>query len=596
MKNNLLASIALFGIYRNTNQDTYDLVAQYISAVIAQKEYERFKTDTIQSDLKELFQIDIPIGVINSVCKNRIEGLSLSKGVFTCSRIPKDEIEKEYAELTANYDELFTLLIAFVNKETAEYDGQTIKSRFADFLIDGIIPETKLNNLFAAFITGNQESKDIRQKIDLLSSGLISYNGLSYTDSAGNSGAWTDKLTIYLDTEFLFSCAGYNDPYLHDVFQELYELIKEINISYRRRTKKQDNLVELRYLKDTRDVYLSLINSAKGYIDSKGAPPDPSKRALVKIISESATVFDVDTHRARIDTAIKDIYNIQYDDRDYSNFITDRRYIIFDESTVTSLSHDYNPKKDDTTSRKIDYYARVYTIINGLRGGVRVSIFEKCRYIFLTGSRIGRGASIAARPDTKSVTLATDIDFLVSRFWFKLNKQLTNNHIPVSLDIVARSQAVLTKEVSRKVKALYEELKLKNISELEQKSLYANLTEAEKHLTPNSITSTESILAFIDYKDVDALIEDQRNLRRKVAEAEKREKELTDAKGKLAQKENEIEGLKKDFAEKYKSQQQTQSDAYKENTRLTRINKWLIGAIVLLTVIIIVMVLVLILR
>ena len=595
MKNNLLASIALFGIYRNTNQDTYDLVAQYISAVIAQKEYERFKTDAIQSDLKELFQIDIPIGVINSVCKNRIEGLSLSKGVFTCSRIPKDEIEKEYAELTANYDELFALLIAFVNKETTEYDGQTIKSRFSDFLIDGGIPETKLNNLFAAFIAGNQESKDIRQKIDLLSSGLISYNGLSYTDSAGNSGAWTEKLTIYLDTEFLFSCAGYNDPYLHDVFQELYELVKEINISYRRRTKKLDNLVELKYLKDTREVYLSLFNFAKGYIDSKGAP-DPSKRALVKIISESTTVFDVDTHRARIDTAIKDIYNIQYDDRDYSNFITDRRFIIFDESTITSLSHDYNPKKDDTTSRKIDYYARVYTIINGLRGGVRVNIFEKCRYIFLTGSRIGRGASMAARPDTKSVTLATDIDFLVSRFWFKLNKQLTNNHIPVSLDIVAGSQAVLTKEVSRKVKALYEELKLKNISELEQKSLYANLTEAEKYLAPNSITSTESVLAFIDYKDVDALIEDQRNLRMKVAEAEKRERELTDAKSKLSQKENEIEGLKKDLAENYKDHQQKQSDVSKENTRLTRINKWLIGAIVLLAVIIIAMALVLILR
>ena len=595
MKNNLLASIALFGIYRNTNQDTYDLVAQYISAVIAQKEYERFKTDAIQSDLKELFQIDIPIGVINSVCKNRIEGLSLSKGVFTCSRIPKDEIEKEYAELTANYDELFALLIAFVNKETTEYDGQTIKSRFSDFLIDGGIPETKLNNLFAAFIAGNQESKDIRQKIDLLSSGLISYNGLSYTDSAGNSGAWTEKLTIYLDTEFLFSCAGYNDPYLHDVFQELYELVKEINISYRRRTKKLDNLVELKYLKDTREVYLSLFNFAKGYIDSKGAP-DPSKRALVKIISESTTVFDVDTHRARIDTAIKDIYNIQYDDRDYSNFITDRRFIIFDESTITSLSHDYNPKKDDTTSRKIDYYARVYTIINGLRGGVRVNIFEKCRYIFLTGSRIGRGASMAARPDTKSVTLATDIDFLVSRFWFKLNKQLTNNHIPVSLDIVAGSQAVLTKEVSRKVKALYEELKLKNISELEQKSLYANLTEAEKYLAPNSITSTESVLAFIEYKDVDALIEDQRNLRMKVAEAEKRERELTDAKSKLSQKENEIEGLKKDLAENYKDHQQKQSDVSKENTRLTRINKWLIGAIVLLAVIIIAMALVLILR
>ena len=49
MKNNLLASIALFGIYRNNNQDTYDLVAQYISAVIAQKEYVSFKPKRITS-------------------------------------------------------------------------------------------------------------------------------------------------------------------------------------------------------------------------------------------------------------------------------------------------------------------------------------------------------------------------------------------------------------------------------------------------------------------------------------------------------------------------------------------------------------------
>lgn len=76
----------------------------------------------------------------------------------------------------------------------------------------------------------------------------------------------------------------------------------------------------------------------------------------------------------------------------------------------------------------------------------------------------------------------------------------------------------------------------------------------------------------------------------------RRERELTDAKSKLSQKENEIEGLKKDLAENYKDHQQRQSDVSKENTRLTRINKWLIGAIVLLAVIIIAMALVLILR
>lgn len=583
MKNNLLASIALFGIYRNKNLDTYDLVAQYISAVIAQKQYSSFHPDTMQLDLKELYQIDIPIGVIKSVCKNRIEGVTLKNQEFICDLLPKDEIEKEYSELAADYDQLFVPLIEFVSKETQDFDDQTIKDRFAEYLIDGGIAETRLNNLYAAFISSNQENRDIRQKIDLLSSGLISYNGLSYTDTAGNSGAWTDKLTIYLDTEFLFSCAGYNDSYPHAVFQELFDLVKEINTSYRRRTKKEDNLVELKYLKDTRDVYLALINSAKAILESKGVP-DPSKRALVKIVRESPTVFDVDTHRAIIDTAIHSTYQIQYDDKDYSNYITDRRYILYDEQTVTAISKDYNPQKDDSTNRKIDYYSRVYTIINGLRGGNPVNIFDKCRYIFLTGSRIGHGTSKAARPDNKTVSLATDIDFLVSRFWFKLNKQLVSNHIPVSLDIVARSQAVLTREVSRKVKILYEELRQKDLSEAEQQSLYANLTEAERYLTPYNSTSTEDVLTFIEYKDIDEMIKDQKNLRMKAMEAEDAQKELFEMKSQLAQRDEQIAGLKKDSAAKERRHQKTQEDAEAKDIKQKRLIKGLIAAVVVLIV------------
>lgn len=585
MKNNLLASIALFGIYRNNNQDTYDLVAQYISAVIAQKEYVSFKPDTIQSDLKELYQIDIPIGVINSVCKNRIEGLSLSKGVFTCSRIPKDEIENEYTELSASYEALFTPLMAFINKDEEKYSEKVIKDNFAEYLIYGSTEDTKLNNLYAAFIAGNQESKEIRQKIDLLSSGLISYNGLCYTDSAGNSGAWTDRLTIYLDTEFLFSCAGYNGEYAQAVFQELYDLVKEINASYRRRTKKEDDLVDLKYFKETRERYLALISSAKTYKEKKGTP-DPSKRALIKIISESNTVFDVDTHRATIDTAIKDTYHIQYDDRDFS-YGTDRQYVIFDEPTVTAISKDYNPKNDASTTRKIDYYTKIYTIINGLRGGKSVGIFEKCRYIFLTGSRIGRGASLAIRPDNKSVTVATDIDFLVSRFWFKLNKQLVPNHIPVSLDIVARSQAVLTREVSRKVKTLYEELQQKNLSESEQKTLYANLAEAERYLAPYNSSSTEDVLSFIDYKNVDEMIDDLRAMRRRVADAERQEKELSAAKGKIAAQDVEIEGLKKSMVEVQEAHKKTQEDAHTKGEQKDKTIKWLKVAVVALAVLVI---------
>lgn len=583
MKNNLLASIALFGIYRNKNLDTYDLVAQYISAVIAQKQYSTFKADTMQSDLKELYQIDIPIGVINSVCRNRIEEVTLKNKEFICDLLPKDEIEKEYNTLTADYDQLFKALIAYVKKETEVYTDQTIKDCFADYLVEGSIEDTKLNNLYAAFISSNQSDRDIRQKIDLLSSGLISYNGLSYTETAGNSGAWTDKLTIYLDTEFLFSCAGYNDSYPHAVFQELYDLIKEINASYRRRTKKEDNLVELKYLKDTRDVYQSLINTAKSLKENNGVP-DPSKKALLKIMSESVTAFDVNTHQAKIDSAIKDTYHIIYDDKDYSSFITDPRYVLYDEKTVTAIDVKLNPQKDENTTHKIDYYSRVFTIINGLRGGQHVGIFEQCRYIFLTGSRIGHGTSKAARADNKTVSFATDIDFLVSRFWFKLNKQLVTNHIPVSLDIVARSQATLTREVSRKVKLLYEELRLKNLSEDEQKSLYANLTEAERFLEPYNSTFTEDVLTFIDYQNIDDMIKDQKILKQKAAEAEKVKKELSEMKSQLAQREEQIAGMKEDSVAKDKQHQKDQADTVAENTRLAKMNKWLIVAFVVLAI------------
>lgn len=583
MKNNLLASIALFGIYRNKNLDTYDLVAQYISAVIAQKQYNSFKPDAMQKDLLELYQINIPIGVIKSVCRNRIDGLTLKNNEFLCDLIPKDEIEKEYNTLTEDYNNLFTSLISYVCKETDCYEEQIIKDRFADYLVEGSICDTKLNNLYAAFIASNQDKKDIRQKIDLLSSGLISYNGLSYTDTAGNNGAWTDRLTIYLDTEFLFSCAGYNDSYPLNVFNELYTLVNEINTSYRRRTKRVDNLVELKYLKDTRDVYLSLINTAKSLKENKGVP-DPSKKALLKILMESATTFDVDTHRAIIDTAIRDTYHIIYDDKDYSNFITSPRYVIYDEKTVTNLAGSLNPTEDEYTKKKIDYYARVLTIINGLRGGNNISVFEKCRYIFLTGSRIGHSTSKAAKPDSKSVSFATDIDFLVSRFWFKLNKQLVSNQIPVSLDIVARSQAVLTREVSRKVKLLYEELKQKDLSKAEQQSLYANLTEAERLPAPCNSNSTNDVLYFIGISDIDEMIKEQKVLRQKAAEAEKAQQKKYEIEGQLAQKNIEIAGLREGIVEKEEENRKTRENAEMKGARQAVIIKSLVAVIVVLLI------------
>lgn len=598
MKNNILASIALFGVYRDKNLDTYDLVAQYISAVIAQKECTQFTPDVMKEDLYNLFGIDIPFGVIRSVSRNRIEGVSLKQGVFYCELIPKDEIDKEYAELTEDYEALFKGLILFMRQvghiEEDSYSDDDIRNRFADYLLYQYTSESRLNSYYAAFISENESNPDVRRQLDLLSSGLISYNGLSYTEDAGNNGAWTERLTIYLDTEFLFNCSGYNGDYYLRVFDELYNLVNEVNISYRRRTKKSDNLIDFKILNHTLRVYNGFFEQAKMIIDSKVAP-DPSKKALLKIVHESSSAHDVEEHKAVIDSVVFDNYHILPDSNDYDNYATDRDYVLFDEKAVTELNSSFNPRNDSQVSGRIDYASRVLTIINGLRGGKKFSVFENCRYIFLTGSRVVRGASYKVA-EKGTVLLSTDIDFLVSRLWFKLNKPLGNSRIPISLDIVSRSQAVLKRDVTRKVKEYYDVLLKKDYSDDVKKRLYASLKEKCEFLPPYDESSLSQMLAFIDTRDLDAMLEANKSMMKKAAEAEQKEKELSELKTELDKTKEENKGLKQDIAKKELDHKHQQDDAALQSVKKDSIIKYLIVALVVVFIVAIVLALILILE
>ena len=468
--------------------------------------------------------------------------------------------------------------------EGHNYSDDEIKNRFADFLVDGYSSETRLSNLYAAFIAEFKDVPDIRQRIDLISSGLISYNGLRYTDTAGTSGAWTDKLTVYLDTEFLFSCAGYNGEYYEEVFKEFYNLVEEVNTSHRRRTKREEDLIELKYFKDTREVYNSIFNTIKQLIDSK-AVPDPSRKAIMRIFQESTSDFDVDIHKSKIDTAISDQYNIVFDSNDYDNYIKDPKYIIFDENAYSSLSNDLNADQDQNKTRKLDYICRVLTIINGLRKAEDIPVFEKCRYIFLTGSKMGRSASIQVQQrENRKISLSTDIDFLISRLWFKLNKQLVNGNIPPSLDIVARAQAVLTREISMKVRNMFEDLVGRDMPESQKKTLYASLKDKEDFLEPYNDSSLSEVLAFIDYNGLDELMEAQHELNKRAAIADEREKELIMLKKQLAKKEEEVSGLHKNVEDAKRETEETKTvSSIKER----RQNKIIIALIVILVVVVV---------
>ena len=253
----------------------------------------------------------------------------------------------------------------------------------------------------------------------------------------------------------------------------------------------------------------------------------------MKIVTQSHDLFDVETHKAKVLSEVKKS-NIAFDTNDYSSFSVDPRYVTFGKEEYEKYLAEYSSMTSDNTEPKIDYYTKVLTIINGLRGGVSKTSFENCRYIFLSNSRIGhRIAYDQARDNDNAVPLATDIDWLVSRFWYKLNKSFANTRIPLSLDIVARSQASLSEDVCSVIKRRFDDIKKKNLDDETKQQLYASIRTIPKEIELYDSTNLPDILDFISYEDTEAYITAQYKMKESAAQSEKNQREAQEAKAEL---------------------------------------------------------------
>ena len=514
LHNEQIAAISVFGAYKNENKDAYDVIADFTKAAIAIKKDVEVTPEIVQEHLKELYSLSIPISIIRGVLKNRLKDVALkTNGVYLINELPKDDISSQIKELLNAYSIILSGLNHFLsenltNYSTRKYNEDYIVNQFAKYIIDDYADE-ELTPYFSAFIISKKDEDGFRSYFDRFAAGLISYYGLQYFDDANNIGSWPNncKLTIFLDTEFLFDCAGYNDSYYKKIFDEFNALVKEIN-----KQEKNKPVIELKCLAETISSFDRVINTAKSIIEKKQAP-DPSKEAILKIVRESEDGLDADTHRATILAEAKKS-NISIDINDYTYFTTDPKYIILGKEEHEKYLDDNSAKNLDNIEAKIDYYSKVLTIINGLRRGVSKTSFENCRYILLSNSRIVHRISYdLAKKNINAVPLATDIDWLVSRFWYKLNKSFTSTRIPLSLDIVARSQASLSEDVCALIKKRFDDIKKKNLPDDVKQELYAGIRTIPKEIELYNSTNLPEILDFISYDDTEAFITAQYKLK-----------------------------------------------------------------------------------
>ena len=228
MKNNIIASIALFqSLYDNGKLDIFSVIAKFVQSTIQMNNLYSFDTNQLKSQLKNDFEIEIPESVIRTVLKKRLSN-EVSKDnnggyVANIASLEVNKFNEELERQTSKCQQVFNLLFEFYEsingKPVPQNEKAELIDSFADFLLKS--PKEHEECFFSQFIFANENKKAFLENLNEIREGYIIVQGVKdITDSTdiNSIGSWDSKLTIYLDTEHLFSSFGYNGDLYKNVF------------------------------------------------------------------------------------------------------------------------------------------------------------------------------------------------------------------------------------------------------------------------------------------------------------------------------------------------------------------------------------------
>lgn len=537
--NNILASIALFSkLYDNNKNNIILVISEFIKVVVYEKELYSFNTIDIGRYLKEIFNIEIPDAVIKSVIKKKLK-LVFSKNDRTGEYItnPKTiltntNFQNAHNELVSYYELVFQKLINFYetsySTSLSETDKSELKSDFTRFMLDKTAVNDERQEIFTTYILTNQ-SDDFKEKLNLFEEGLILYSGVQYSNDLNDLGYWNEPLTIYLDTEHLFNFEGYNGELHQQIFMDFYNLINEIN-----RKSKKGKLIHLKYFYETQKEVEDFFSNTERYYNRQSLL-DPSKDAMINILKGVKSPSDILEKKSLLFSNLQSC-GIQLEENDISLGI----WNITSDDLITELKKQFRRIKHRRWVFEDDIilYLDLFSRINTLRKGENCTGFDKCKYIVMSENGLAHFiANFEEIRENKSVPYATNIEFITARLWFKLQKGFSKTSNPISFDIIARCQMVLSSLIADNVADKYNELKNANLDEAKCQSIYNDLRIL--HKTPETINSDDvpQIKKLLHYKSIEDL------LREKSLEKDKTEKLINEKDSEISKLQDNVENL-----------------------------------------------------
>lgn len=526
----LLASAALFRSLYDNKKDIYDVISEFIRAYIILNSKWAFNATDCTNGVNETFGFDIPEAVIKTCLRNRLKKsgeLSLKDGVFsvTSDFDKNNNIQSELNSSQGEYEEVTQKLIEHAQRYTVDnIDTEKLLNCLSSYLLNKNIPEDYLGYI-AHFILKNENNPLFKEKLNRIEEGIILYTGIQYSPDLSYLGNWRGDLSIYLDTEHLFSATGLNGILYKQVFDDFYELIQEINFK-----KRKGGKISLRYFQETKNEVDSFFYAAEKIFET-GSSIDPSKTAMINIINGCVSSSDILEKKTKFESGL---LRLKIQIEEFDNYYEYPEYNVEGSNIIENLKDRYNNVYDENVFSNI---LKIFTKINNLRKGVNKVAIDRISAIFLTENGLTKSVAFAEEVfDGKGcIPYATNIEFLTERMWFKLNKGFgKGKSIPRSFDVITKAKLVLSSQVNNAVSEEYRKLnkKYKN-GEIDDKSTALLISELRlKQLDPEvmQFDKLDESLEFMSNKFIENSLREKSALEKRAKEGDSAKAELKELK------------------------------------------------------------------
>lgn len=480
----LLASAAIFRSLYDNNKDIYDVISDFIRAYIILNAKWAFNSTECTSGVNETFGFNIPEAIIRSCLRNRLKKngeLELSDGLFTIThRFDKsNDLQAKFSAASDEFEEIKKRLIEHVRKHAVvAIDNDKLLSCFKNYLVNKSVPE-EYAGYIAHFILKHENESDFKEKLNRIEEGLILRAGIQYSPDLNELGYWRSDLTIFLDTEHLFSATGLNGILYKQIFDDLNTLVHDVNYAKHKRGK-----ISFRYFPETKNE-VDLFFSAAEKILETNSTIDPSKTAMINIVNGCISKSDIMEKKSKFES---DLTRVKILVEDFDGYYEDPRFNVESAIGVVDLKEKYKRKFDETVFSDI---LKTFTKINYFRKGISKATVDSMSAIFLTEKWLIRSVAFSEEvyEGKGFVPYATNIEFLTEQLWFKLNKGFGESKTPHSFDVITKAKIVISSQFNSKISDEYSKLNRKYKSgEIDEESTAILIGELRrKSLNPDAI-------------------------------------------------------------------------------------------------------------